>query len=119
MSTSSSVTVTGLSVLENPRKASPRTTVFDLYTFIGLPDLEKLQGSARYYSELEASYPDVAVYYVVMTIAKMEKGSPKEATFALWLHPRWCLQHLRLLEPSAAQIFSTKYFYLYCYLYMM
>ncbi|KAJ6623255.1 hypothetical protein B0H10DRAFT_2182921 [Mycena sp. CBHHK59/15] len=74
MSSSSYATISALSILENPRKASPRTTVFDSLIFIGSPSLEKIQGSLRYYAEDDAAYPDAALYYIVFSVAKMEKG---------------------------------------------
>ncbi|KAJ7768004.1 hypothetical protein B0H14DRAFT_3509699 [Mycena olivaceomarginata] len=74
MSSSSFATVTALTVLENPRKASPRTTVFTSHLFLGVPGLEKILGSVRYYSEDDGEYPEVGVYQATMAIAKMEKG---------------------------------------------
>ncbi|KAJ6462875.1 hypothetical protein C8R45DRAFT_1107949 [Mycena sanguinolenta] len=74
MSSASSVTVSALTILENPCKASPRMTVFTSHLYIGAPDLEKIQGSVRYYSEQDGEYPDIGVYHVTMAVAKMEKG---------------------------------------------
>ncbi|KAJ7873059.1 hypothetical protein B0H14DRAFT_2185872, partial [Mycena olivaceomarginata] len=74
MSSSSFATVTALTVLENPRKASPRTTIFTSHLFLGAPGLEKILGSVRYYSEDDGEYPEVGVYQATMAIAKMEKG---------------------------------------------
>ena len=68
MSSASSVTVSALTILENPCKASPRTTVFTSHLYIGAPDLEKIQGSVRYYSEQDGEYPDIGVYHVVMAV---------------------------------------------------
>ncbi|KAJ7905214.1 hypothetical protein B0H13DRAFT_2334159 [Mycena leptocephala] len=74
MSSSSFATLSALTVLENPRKASPRTTVFTCHLFVGAPGLEKIQGSVRYYLEEDSEYPDVGVYHATIAVAKMEKG---------------------------------------------
>ncbi|KAJ7164037.1 hypothetical protein C8R43DRAFT_946832 [Mycena crocata] len=74
MSSSSYATIAALTVLENPRKASARTTVFTCNLFIGSPSLEKITGSVRYYSEEDGEYPDVGVYHAIIAVAKMEKG---------------------------------------------
>ncbi|KAJ7730721.1 hypothetical protein B0H14DRAFT_2178036, partial [Mycena olivaceomarginata] len=70
MSSSSFATVTALTVLENPRKASPRTTVFTSHLFLGAPGLEKILGSVRYYSEDDGEYPEVGVYQATMAVSK-------------------------------------------------
>ncbi|KAJ7751023.1 hypothetical protein B0H14DRAFT_3602853 [Mycena olivaceomarginata] len=74
MSSSSYATLSALTVLENPRKVSPRTTVFTCHIFVGAPDVEKIQGSVRYYSEEDGEYPDVGVYHATIAIAQMGKG---------------------------------------------
>ncbi|KAJ7850356.1 hypothetical protein B0H13DRAFT_1905718 [Mycena leptocephala] len=71
MSSSGLVTMSTYTVLTNPRKASPRTTVFDSTIHISGQDV---LGSIRYYSEAERAYPDIGMYHVIAAIAKMEKG---------------------------------------------
>jgi hypothetical protein len=68
MSSSSFATLSALTVLENPRKSSPRTTVFTCHLFVGAPGLEKIQGSVRYYSEEDGEYPDVGVYHATIAV---------------------------------------------------
>ncbi|KAJ7853086.1 hypothetical protein B0H13DRAFT_2359196 [Mycena leptocephala] len=74
MSSSGLVTMSTYTVLTNPRKASPRTTVFDSTIHISGQDV---LGSIHYYSEQERAYPDIGMYHVIAAIrciAKMEKG---------------------------------------------
>ncbi|KAF8181233.1 hypothetical protein K438DRAFT_1976330 [Mycena galopus ATCC 62051] len=73
MSSSSFATISALTVLENPRKASSRTTVFDCHIWVGSPAVQKILGSVRFYSEEEAEYPDAGVYHAVIAVAKMDK----------------------------------------------
>ncbi|KAJ7829144.1 hypothetical protein B0H13DRAFT_1916640 [Mycena leptocephala] len=74
MSPSSYATLSALTVLENPRKASPRMTVFTCHLFVGPLDLEKIQGSVWYYLEEDGEYPDAGVYHATIAVAKMEKS---------------------------------------------
>ncbi|KAJ7149358.1 hypothetical protein C8R46DRAFT_1230518 [Mycena filopes] len=75
MSSSSYATISALTVLENPRKVSPRTTVFTCHLYVGSADVQKIQGSLRHYSEEEGvQYPDAGIYQATFTVAKMRDG---------------------------------------------
>ncbi|KAJ7221049.1 hypothetical protein B0H12DRAFT_311356 [Mycena haematopus] len=71
MASSGLATMSTYTVLTNPRKSSPRTTVFDSNIHISGKDV---MGSVRYYSEEEHAFPDLGMYHVIVAIAKMEKG---------------------------------------------
>ena len=71
MSSASSVTVFGLSIMESPCKASPRTTVYMSHLYISTPGVKKIQGSVCHYSEQDGKYSDVGVYYVIMAVKRL------------------------------------------------
>ncbi|KAJ7604527.1 hypothetical protein FB45DRAFT_850649 [Roridomyces roridus] len=70
----SSVQMVGLAILENPRKSSPRTTVFDAYTYVGSSTVERALGSLRIYHENALDLSDIGWYFLTATCAKMVNG---------------------------------------------
>ncbi|KAJ7431114.1 hypothetical protein B0H11DRAFT_1920008 [Mycena galericulata] len=76
MSSSSSVVMSGMIILENPQTISPRVIAFRASIYIGSLGLEDIRGYLRYFkpsnSEDTPGYPEVGLYSVTFTAAKMQ-----------------------------------------------
>ncbi|KAJ7484048.1 hypothetical protein B0H11DRAFT_2416331 [Mycena galericulata] len=76
MSSSSSVVMSGMVILENPQPISTRVTAFRASIYIGSLGLEDIRSYLRYFkllnSEDTPGYPEVGLYSVTFTAAKMQ-----------------------------------------------
>ncbi|KAJ6575295.1 hypothetical protein B0H19DRAFT_1128079 [Mycena capillaripes] len=73
MSSNSSVIISGLVVLEDPRVVSPRVTVFTAAIYVGSEN--NLLGSLRYFKDDDdgtVEYPQVGLYHLTFAAAKRE-----------------------------------------------
>ncbi|KAJ7728604.1 hypothetical protein DFH07DRAFT_782191 [Mycena maculata] len=98
-SSSSFVTFTGNTVLENLRSASPRVVVFDMVVYIGSPSLQSITGSVRFFMNEgdETKYPEVGMYHVTAVVAKMAPGIEFDLLEGLPENNQWNINPAQLM----------------------
>ncbi|KAJ7933549.1 hypothetical protein B0H13DRAFT_1856053 [Mycena leptocephala] len=76
MSSSSYASLTGLTVLENPRQTTTMGLIFDANFFLGGKSTRSILASLRYFNANKTKFPDVGVYFVYATVAQMDPSVP-------------------------------------------
>ncbi|KAJ7821554.1 hypothetical protein B0H14DRAFT_2599175 [Mycena olivaceomarginata] len=67
MTSASYASITGLTVLENPRKTSAKGLVFDGFFYLGTESRESIMASLRYFNANGTDFPPVGVYFLYAT----------------------------------------------------
>ncbi|KAJ7358090.1 hypothetical protein DFH08DRAFT_801938 [Mycena albidolilacea] len=91
MTSASYTSITGLTVLEKPRKTSAKGLVFDGFFYPGTESRESIMASLHYFNANGTDFPPVGVYFLYATAAQVDPRS----TVDLFPDPKWHVQRKR------------------------
>jgi hypothetical protein len=72
MSSSSYASLTGLTVLENPRQTTTMGLIFDANFFLGGKSTRSILASLQYFNANKTKFLDVSVYFVYATVINIQ-----------------------------------------------